>query len=326
MPDNASVIITGGCGFLGSHLVEKCLSNGHKVWAVDNFSTGTESNAKYLAQLKTAPTHFQLIRADVSENWSRFLPINIEKENLKYIFHFASPASPPHYQRLGLETMWANALGTREALTCADKVGARVIFASTSEIYGDPLIHPQPENYWGNVNTFGARSCYDESKRFAESLIFTHNKKFGTKHGFVRIFNTYGPRMNVEDGRVVINFLKQAMDGIALTVFGQGKQSRSFCYVDDLISGVLKYAESGETAPINLGNDKEFTILELAETVRALFPNKGLKLLHKELPEDDPKRRKPDLSLARSRLDWEPRTPLIEGLKLMLEWLKKQNP
>jgi nucleoside-diphosphate-sugar epimerase len=243
---------------------------------------------------------------------------------LKYVFHFASPASPPHYQRLGLETMWVNSVGLSLAMTFADQVGARVIFSSTSEIYGDPEISPQPETYWGNVNTLGPRSCYDESKRFGESLIYTYNLKNKTQHGLVRIFNTYGPRMNPNDGRVIINFLVQAMKGEALTVYGSGQQTRSFCYVDDLIEGIMKYAESPLTEPVNIGNDHEFTILEAAETVKKIFSDKKLKIEFQALPKDDPKQRKPDLSKAKKLLaPWSPKVSLAEGLRHVIKWLEQ---
>jgi len=203
-------------------------------------------------------------------------------------------------------------------------VRRRVIFSSTSEIYGDPEVSPQPEDYRGCVNTQGPRSCYDESKRFGEALLYTHNLKYGTKHGLVRIFNTYGPRMNPADGRVVINFLAQALRGEALSVYGDGSQTRSFCYVDDLVAGILAYASSAQTRPINIGNEREFTILDLVEAVRALFPEKKLKVEHRALPQDDPRKRRPDLSLAKATLQWSPKIELKEGLSRMLDWLRTE--
>lgn len=315
------VLVTGGGGFLGSHLAETYLKNGHSVVCVDNFCTGLRSNRTFLEGLSDAQARLQFLEQDVSAPWSSWTHLIPGKVDL--VLHFASPASPPHYQRLGLETMWVNTLGLSEALKFADQNGARVVFASTSEIYGDPEVSPQPETYWGNVNTVGIRSCYDEAKRFGESLIFTHNLQKKTKHGFVRIFNTYGPRMNPADGRVIIQFLVQAMRSEPLSVYGDGKQTRSFCYVDDLVSGIMKYAASDLTVPVNLGNDKEFSILEAAECVRRIFADKKIKIEFHDLPSDDPKRRRPDLTRAKKELSpWTPQVPLESGLKKMLEWLQ----
>jgi nucleoside-diphosphate-sugar epimerase len=245
-------------------------------------------------------------------------------KKLSHVFHLASPASPPLYQEMAFETLWVNSLGLKRALDFADTLNARVVFASTSEVYGDPDRSPQAESYWGNVNSFGYRSCYDEAKRFGEALIFTHNWKKKTQHGLVRIFNTYGPRMNPHDGRVIINFLVQASRGEKLTVYGDGLQTRSFCYVTDLVSGLVRYAESRLTTPVNLGNDKEFTILELAKIVKDLYLPKQLEIEHQVLPSDDPKQRQPDLTLARRDLHpWAPQVPLREGLKSMREWLEQ---
>lgn len=211
--------------------------------------------------------------------------------NLSHVFHFASPASPPHYQRIPLETLWVNSVGLKNSLQFADQFKARLTFASTSEVYGSPSVSPQPESYWGNVNSFGARSCYDEGKRFGEALIFSHNQVHNTQHGLVRIFNTYGPRMNPDDGRVIINFLVQALKGEDLSIYGAGQQTRSFCFVSDLIQGILKYSQTKLTEPVNLGNDQEFTILELATTIQLMFAEKNLKLNFHKLPADDPQQR-----------------------------------
>jgi nucleoside-diphosphate-sugar epimerase len=322
-----SVLITGAGGFLGSHLTERFLNRGVRVIAVDNFSTGLPSNRDYLQSLSSAQDRLFFVEADVCqpwESWLKELP-DFVTSTVTHVFHFASPASPPLYQELALETMWVNSIGTDRAMTFADSVGARVVFASTSEIYGDPEISPQPETYWGNVNTVGVRSCYDESKRFGESLIFTHNLKKKTKHGFVRIFNTYGPRMNPSDGRVVINLLVQAIQRQPLTVYGDGKQTRSFCYVDDLCAGIELYARSGMTEPVNIGNDREFTILELAQVVQKMFSDRDLKITFQPMPPDDPKKRRPDLKKAKLALSpWEPKISLEEGLTKMRTWLETE--
>lgn len=294
---------------------------------VDNFSTGSARNRAHLESLPEASERLFFIEADVCQPWTDWLKglPDFLVEQTGHVFHFASPASPPLYQELALETMWVNSVGTRLALEFADRVGARVVFASTSEIYGDPAVSPQPETYWGNVNTVGVRSCYDEAKRFGESLIFTHNLKKGTRHGLVRIFNTYGPRMNPADGRVVINLLVQAIRGEPLTIYGDGKQTRSFCYVDDLCAAIEAYAASDLTEPVNIGNDGEFSILELAEKVRGIFPDRRLDLVHRPMPQDDPKQRRPDLRKAKSALaPWEPRVDLQTGLKRMRDWLESE--
>lgn len=318
-------IITGVAGFLGSHLAESLLKKNIPVIGVDNLVSGTTSNINYLKSI--APKKkFAFVKADASRPWKAWIAKSkkaINPAKITHVFHFASPASPPIYQEHALETIWINSLGVNEALVNADKLKARVIFSSTSEIYGDPLEHPQKETYRGNVTTVGPRSCYDEAKRFGETLIYTHNWKKNTKHGFVRIFNTYGPRMNPYDGRVVINFLLQAIKNQPLTVFGTGKQTRSFCYVSDLIDGILKYAETELTEPLNLGNEKEFTILELAETVQELFKNKKLEIKFEPLPKDDPTQRRPDLTISKKLLHpWEPKVPLAQGLEQMSSWLQ----
>lgn len=321
-----TALITGGLGFIGSHLSEKLLKEGAEVLVVDNLCTGSPGNADVLRAAAGTSGKLKILNADVSQPWNTWL----KKEHtfakpFTHIFHFASPASPPLYQKLALETMLVNSMGLLEGIQFANAQKARLIFASTSEIYGDPAVHPQPETYLGNVNTVGPRSCYDEAKRFGEALVHTLNIKNQSAHGIVRIFNTYGPRMNPRDGRVVINFLCQALRGDPLTVYGQGQQTRSFCYVDDLADGILAFARSKELGPINLGNDREFTILELAETVQQLFPQKKLRLEFADLPVDDPKQRRPDLKLARSLLRWDAKVPLKEGLRRMAEWLEKEK-
>lgn len=318
------VLITGGGGFIGSHLAEHYLSRSTPVVCVDNFCTGMRSNIDYLKKI-ASQNSLVFFEEDVSKpwDWIKILSPNLTIK-ISHVFHFASPASPPLYQELALETLWVNSVGLQNALSFADTVGARVIFASTSEIYGDPKCSPQPESYWGNVNSFGIRACYDEAKRFGEALLFTHNLKKKTKHGLVRIFNTYGPRMNPTDGRVIINFLVQASKGQKLTIYGDGKQTRSFCYISDLVSGLVKYAESHITEPVNLGNDKDFTILQLVEEIKKLYPSETLQVEFKDLPDDDPKLRRPDLTKARKWLaPWEPKVSLSEGLHLMNDELVK---
>lgn len=317
-----SAIVTGGCGFLGSHLCERLLAAGHRVVAIDDFSSGFRANKDYLLSLPGARERLVVVEADACAPWKTWVPQDLARGSLKWLFHFASPASPPHFERLNLEIMWVNSKGLNEALLAADALGGRVVFASTSEVYGDPEISPQPESYRGNVNTWGPRSCYDESKRFGESLIHSHNLRHGTKHGAVRIFNTYGPRMNPADGRVVVNLLLQALKGEDLTIYGDGAQTRSFCYVDDLVEGILRFAASPHTGPMNIGNDREFRILELAQKVQALFAERALKIRHLPMPKDDPKQRRPDLSFVRRELAWEPKISLEEGLPRMLAWLK----
>ena len=318
------ILITGGGGFLGSHLAEFYLKKGLQVVCVDNFCTGLKSNREFLEGLPESQGRFQFIEADVSRPWSRWTDqIAFDPKKISHIFHFASPASPPHYQRLSIETMWVNTLGLQEAMVFADSHKGRVIYASTSEIYGDPDISPQPESYWGNVNTQGPRSCYDEAKRFGEALMYTHNQRYQSQHGMVRIFNTYGPRMNPNDGRVIINFLMQALKNQKLSIYGDGQQSRSFCYVDDLVAGIHRYASTDLKEAVNIGSENEFTILELAQVVQAQFASKNLQLAYFPLPKDDPKQRHPALAKARSVLSpWEPKVSLKEGLVRMADWLQ----
>lgn len=320
-----TVLITGGAGFLGSHLAEKYLISGHRVIAVDNFATGRQENISHLQ--KVAKDQFLFIEADVCRDWSEWIgkiPAHW-LTGLNRCFHFASPASPPHYQRLGIETMWVNTLALEHCLRFADQVGAHVTFASTSEVYGDPEVSPQPESYRGWVNTWGPRACYDEAKRFGEALIYTWNQRHGTQHGAVRIFNTYGPRMNPVDGRVIINFLVQALNDQNLTIYGTGKQTRSFCYVDDLIEGIGIYSARRLSQPVNVGNESEFSVMELGEMVRDIFAHKNLKFEHHALPTDDPKQRRPDLTLSKQLLSpWSPKVDLKTGLLRMIAWLEKE--
>lgn len=319
------VIVTGAAGFIGSHLCELFIGSGKTVIGLDNFATGQKKNIDFLKGLSGSAERFTFIEADVSESWDAWrakLPGGIQKR-ITHVLHFASPASPPHYQRLGLETMKVNSVGTEYAIQCADSLGAKALFASTSEVYGDPSFSPQPESYWGNVNSYGIRSCYDEAKRYGESWIFTSNKKNNTRHGVIRIFNTYGPRMNPNDGRVVIHFLMQAMKGQAITMYGEGKQTRSFCYVDNLVAGIIGYLGKDLVVPVNLGNETEFTILELADVVKSLFPDRQIEVKFEPMPADDPRQRRPDLSRARELIpDWKPDIALKEGLGRMKSWLE----
>jgi nucleoside-diphosphate-sugar epimerase len=320
-------LITGGGGFLGSHLAERYLRAGLPVVVVDNFCTGMRSNFEVLKQIADeVRTPFCTIEANVIQDWSSWTK-QIPKEilpTISHVFHFASPASPPLYQEMAFDTMWVNTLGLEQALRFADTQNARVIFASTSEVYGDPLVSPQPESFWGNVNSFGYRSCYDEAKRFGETLIFTHNWKMKTSHGLVRIFNTYGPRMNPTDGRVIINFLTQALRNEPLTMYGDGSQTRSFCFVSDLVEGITRYAERDITEPVNIGNDREFSLLELVKVIEDIFAPQRIEMIHKPLPHDDPRQRRPDTTKARALLaNWQPKVQLREGLILMRDWLKK---
>ena len=297
------VIVTGGAGFVGSHLVDSLLKDGNEVLAVDNFYTGHKNN---IAQHLDNP-NFELIRHDVS------LPLYVEAD---FIMNLACPASPVHYQRFPVQTIKTSVLGAINMLGLAKRTGATILQASTSEVYGDPEISPQTESYWGNVNPIGIRSCYDEGKRVAESLFFDYQRQYGTKIKVARIFNTYGPRMDLHDGRVVSNFIFQALTGKPLTVYGDGSQTRSFCFVSDLVDGLVRLSKSREgfTGPVNLGNPNEFTMIQLAEKVIELT-NSNSNLVFESLPGDDPKLRQPDISIARSELGWEPKIQLAEGLK-----------
>src|SRR5256712_436016 len=297
------ILVTGAAGFLGSHLCDRLLALGHRVVGMDNFITGNRSNLDHLK----SNANFQLILHDVANF--------IEVEGpLEGVLHFASPASPVDYLELPIQTLKVGSLGTHKALGLAKAKGARFLLASTSEVYGDPLVHPQPESYWGNVNPVGPRGVYDEAKRFAEAITMAYHRYHDLDTRIVRIFNTYGPRMRPHDGRVVSNFIVQALRGEPLTVYGDGSQTRSFCYVDDLIEGIVRLFERGDTEPTNIGNPREFTVRQLATQVLALTGSKS-PVAERPLPVDDPKVRQPDITRARAVLAWEPQVPLEEGLR-----------
>jgi UDP-glucuronate decarboxylase len=300
---NKRILVTGGAGFLGSHLCEKLLLGGHEVLCLDNFYTGRRAN---IAHLLNNPA-FELMRHDIC------FPLYVEVDE---IYNLACPASPVHYQFDPVQTTKTSVHGAINMLGLAKRVKARILQASTSEVYGDPMTHPQTETYWGNVNPIGPRSCYDEGKRCAETLFFDYRRQHGLKIKIARIFNTYGPRMLPNDGRVVGNFIVQALKGEDITVYGDGKQTRSFCYVDDLIEALVRLMNTPDdfTGPVNTGNPDEFTILELAKQVIALTDSRSL-IVHKPLPSDDPTRRRPDISLAKEALGWTPKTDLQDGLK-----------
>ncbi len=300
-------VITGGAGFLGSHLCDRLLAEGHRVLCVDNLITGRERNVEHLA----GDSRFRFLRHDVSK------PLFLD-EPVDHVLHFASPASPIDYLELPIQTLKVGSLGTHNTLGLAKAKGARYLLASTSEVYGDPLVHPQPESYWGNVNPVGPRGVYDEAKRFAEAMTMAYHRVHGLDIRIVRIFNTYGPRMRLRDGRVVPAFLQQALQGEPLTVFGDGGQTRSFCYVDDLIEGIWRLLRSDLTTPVNLGNPEEMTIREFADAILRVTGSAS-PIVHQPLPVDDPKVRQPDITLARTRLGWEPKVPLEEGLRRTVE-------
>ena len=301
-------LVTGGAGFLGSHLIDRLLINGEEVICLDNYFTGKKDNLKRWFN----NPNLELIRHDVIE------PINLEVDR---IWHLACPASPVHYQFNPIKTSKTSFLGTYNMLGLARRVGARILLASTSEVYGDPEVHPQPENYRGNVNSLGPRSCYDEGKRIAETLCFDYNRMHGTEIRIIRIFNTYGPRMMPDDGRVISNFIVQALRGENLTLYGNGSQTRSFCYVDDLIEGMILHMNSKEMGPFNIGNHREFSIKELAEIIREKI-NPNLEFINKPLPLDDPVQRQPVIDLARNKLGWEPKIELEDGIDKTIHWFK----
>jgi len=304
------ILVTGGAGFLGSHLCDRLLADGHEVIAIDNLFTGRKLNIEHLFR----HPHFEFVRHDVID------PFKFEVDQ---IYNLACPASPPHYQYNPIKTIKTSVMGAINCLGLAKRVKARVFQASTSEVYGDPSVHPQPESYWGNVNPIGRRSCYDEGKRCAETLFFDYHRENRVDIRVIRIFNTYGPRMHENDGRVVSNFIVQALRGEDLTIYGDGSQTRSFCYVDDLIEGFVRFMRQNETVgPLNLGNPGEFTMLELAELTLKLVGGKS-KIVHKPLPSDDPKQRQPDITLAKKHLgNWEPQVPLEEGLRRTIAYFK----
>jgi dTDP-glucose 4,6-dehydratase len=305
------VLVSGAAGFLGSHLCEALIAEGNSVVGVDNFATGNSAN---LEELRGEP-RFSFIEHDICE------PLKVDE--VDYVFNFASPASPFDYARLGPETLKVGSYGTVNMLEVARSSGAQFLHASTSECYGDPEVHPQPESYWGRVNPIGPRSVYDESKRFAEAAVMAYHRYYGVDTRMVRIFNTYGPRLQPTDGRVISNLMMQALQGEELTVFGDGSQTRSFCYVSDLIDGILRLSKSDEHLPVNIGNPEEWTILECAQEVLAVTGSKS-GFRYESLPTDDPTRRKPDITKARELLGWSPKVPLRKGLQLSLAYFEKR--
>jgi len=307
-----TILVTGGAGFIGSHLCERLLDEGNKVVCLDNFFTGSRGNISHLLKQRS----FELIEYDV---------VNPFEYNGKIdeIYNLACPASPVHYQKDPVETVKANVMGSINMLELARRKGARILQASTSEIYGDPLVHPQKEDYWGNVNPLSPRACYDEGKRCAETLFMDYHREYGLDIKIVRIFNTYGPRMAKDDGRVVSNFIVQALEGKDITIYGDGSQTRSFQYVDDLIEGIIRMMEKDDfIGPVNIGNPEEFAIKDLAEKIIEITDSRS-KIIYKPLPEADPKRRRPDISLAKKELDWEPKIRLEDGLVRTVDYFKK---
>ena len=305
------ILVTGGAGFIGSHLCERLVKEGHEVLCVDNFYTGRRAN---ISNLLSNP-NFEIIRHDIT------FPLYVEVDE---IYHLACPASPIHYQFDPVQTIKTAVHGSINMLGLAKRTKAKILLASTSEVYGDPTVHPQPETYWGNVNPIGPRACYDEGKRCAETLFFDYHRQHKVRIKIARIFNTYGPRMHPNDGRVVSNFIVQALKGEDLTVYGDGSQTRSFCYVDDMIESLIKLmnTEDDFTGPVNLGNPVEITIFELAKLIIKITGSKS-KIIFTPLPSDDPKRRQPDITLAKTKLNWQPYTPLEEGIKKTIDYFRK---
>lgn len=306
-----TVVITGGAGFIGSHLCDRFIDEGFNVIAVDNFITGSLDNIRHLLDNK----NFRFIEHNVSQR------IEIG-EKIDFVMHLASPASPDDYLKYPIETLKVGSLGTHNALGLALKKKAKFLLASTSEVYGDPLEHPQKEDYWGNVNSVGVRGCYDEAKRFAEAITMAYHRKHKVNTRIIRIFNTYGERMRINDGRVVPNFIYQALKDKPLTVYGKGLQTRSFCYVSDLVEGIFRLTQVNHSEPVNLGNPNEFTIMQLAKIVTKLASSKA-RIEFKPLPQDDPRQRKPDISQAKKLLKWEPEIELKEGLKRTISWFQE---
>ena len=306
----ATSVVTGAAGFLGSHLTDHLLARGHKVIGIDNFVTGSVDNIAHLG----GNPHFKFIQQDVTEFIFLDVPVH-------YVWHFASPASPVDYLELPIQTLKVGSLGTHKVLGLAKNKKARFLLASTSEIYGDPLVHPQPEEYWGNVNSIGPRGCYAEAKRFGEALAMAYHKQHGIETRIVRIFNTYGPRMRLHDGRVVPAFISQALKNQPLTVFGRGQQTRSFCYVSDLIEGIFRLMMSNYNLPVNIGNPAELTVLEFARQIIRATDSRS-KVVFQPLPQDDPKQRRPDITKARKLLKWEPKVPLAQGLEKTIAYFK----
>src|SRR2546430_16237487 len=312
MMSKPRALVTGGAGFLGSHLCDALLGEGYSVVAVDNLLTGRQSNLEHLRN----ESRFEFRQFDINETF--------DCGRVDYIFHFASPASPVDYSIHGIETLKAGSFGTFNALDLARKYGAKYLVSSTSECYGDPLEHPQKETYWGHVNSIGPRSVYDEAKRFTEAVTMAYHRYYNVDTRIARIFNTYGPRMQINDGRVIPNFMKQALRGENLTIYGDGGQTRSFCYVSDEIDGFLRLAKSSEHLPVNIGNPTEFTILDCAKLVLAVTGSKS-KIRHEALPQDDPKQRCPDISKAKTLFSWEARIKLENRLQLSLGYFRKKN-
>ncbi|MBF0385964.1 MAG: SDR family oxidoreductase [Candidatus Omnitrophica bacterium] len=306
-----TVAITGGAGFLGSHLCDHFIANDYRVFCLDNLVTGNLNNIRHLLKDK----NFEFIRHDVSKT------IKL-KSKIDYVLHFASPASPVDYLKLPIPTLKVGSLGTHNSLGLSKLNKAKFLLASTSEIYGDPLVHPQKETYWGNVNTIGPRGVYDEAKRFAEAITMAYHRSHKINTKIARIFNTYGPRMRIDDGRVVPNFIYQVLHDKPLTIYGSGKQTRSFCYYSDLIDGIIRLLNSDLNSPVNIGNPDEFTIIEFAELIKEVS-GKNVKFVYEPLPEDDPKRRRPDIGIAKKVLGWAPKTKLKEGLAITLSWFQK---
>jgi dTDP-glucose 4,6-dehydratase len=309
------VLVSGAAGFVGSHLCETLLGRGDTVVGVDNLCTGSRHN---LAAFASDP-RFQFVEHDIC---SPLLGTAADAGPFDLVLNFASPASPREYLRLGIETLRVGSVGTENMLELAHKYGARFLHASTSECYGDPLVHPQPESYWGHVNSIGPRSVYDEAKRYAESLVMAYHRYRGVDTALVRIFNTYGTRMQVDDGRVIPNFMAQALRGEDITIYGDGTQTRSFCYVSDEVDGILRLAASGYNLPMNIGNPVEFTMLECAEAVLEVTGS-GSRIVHRDLPQDDPRQRKPDITLATQVLGWQPKIALKQGLQLSLGYFRE---
>ncbi|MGD0261378.1 MAG: UDP-glucuronic acid decarboxylase family protein [Verrucomicrobiota bacterium] len=311
-PDQPTSVVTGAAGFLGSHLADLLLARGHKIIGIDNFVTGTVDNISHLG----GNPGFKFIEQDVTEFIFLDAPVD-------YVWHFASPASPIDYLELPIQTLKVGSLGTHKALGLALHKRARFLLASTSEIYGDPLVHPQTEDYWGNVNPIGPRGCYDEAKRFAEALVMAYHQEHQVETRIVRIFNTYGPRMRLHDGRVVPAFISQALKHRPLTVFGRGRQTRSFCYVSDLIEGIYRLMMSSYNGPVNIGNPTEMTVLEFAKAIIRATRSRS-KISFKPLPQDDPRQRRPDITRARKLLGWAPKVPLTEGLARTIDYFRRK--
>ncbi|MGD8373719.1 MAG: SDR family oxidoreductase [Candidatus Woesebacteria bacterium] len=313
--DKPTILIAGGAGFLGSHLCDAYTAKDYNVIAVDNLCTGAHQNIEHLV----GNPNFTFVKHDICQP----LPQEVTSKDIKIVANLASPASPPHYQRLSMETLNVGSIGVQNLLELTRQKNARFMQASTSEVYGDPEVHPQPESYRGCVNSYGPRSMYDESKRFAEAMIYSYKTKYNLNTGIIRIFNTYGPRMDKDDGRVVSNFVVQALQNKPLTVYGKGDQTRSFCYVSDLIAGMVAMMDSSEEGPINLGNPDEFTIIELANIINDLVGNKS-EIIYKPLPGDDPTQRKPIIDRAKTKLNWQPSVKLKDGLKPTIEYFAKE--